>query len=75
VYDLERDSERHRMHWRKYRASGIGPITRITDVPGESRGARLTPPICDIISHFVMDYYMADIPSRQTLTLFLGNVK
>jgi hypothetical protein len=27
---------------RKYSASGIGPITGITDIPGESRDARLT---------------------------------
>jgi hypothetical protein len=35
------NSERHRMYW-KVQCSGIGPITRITDVPGGPRGARLT---------------------------------
>jgi hypothetical protein len=41
VYDVERDSERHRRYW-KVQCSGIGPITRSTNVPGEPRGAGLT---------------------------------
>jgi hypothetical protein len=36
------DSERHGTYW-KVQCSGIGPIARVTDVPGESRGASLTP--------------------------------
>jgi hypothetical protein len=40
--DSERHSEYHGMYW-KVQCSGIGPITRINDVPGEPRGARLTP--------------------------------
>jgi hypothetical protein len=39
--DSERHSEYHGMYW-KVQCSGIGPITRINDVPGEPRGARLT---------------------------------
>jgi hypothetical protein len=41
------DSERHRRYW-KVQCSGIGPITRVTDVPGGSRGARLTAEIKEL---------------------------
>jgi hypothetical protein len=42
VYDVKGVTVNVIAGTRKYSASGIGPITGITDVPSESRGARLT---------------------------------
>jgi ribosomal protein S5 len=42
VYDVKGVTVNVIAGTRKYSASGIGPITGITDVPSESRGVRLT---------------------------------